>query len=776
MKKLLSLLLCICLMLGCVPAAEAKGGSFTLMIYLCGTDLESEAGAATADLREMVSAGVKKNGNLTVYIQTGGTRKWQTRGLANGQAERWVLSSQGIERIESLGKVNMGDQKSFADFLKYGFDNFAADRYGLVMWDHGCGATGGICLDELTKDMLYYPELYGALSAASKHRNYNKFAFIGFDACLMGTFETAAHMRPFADYMIASEELEPGSGWEYSSWLSQLAKNPDIDIEALGKTIVDGFISNTLARDRRDYATLSVINLNKLDTLAKAVEGMGASLSENLKSDFATISRLRQNMRSFGQISDYASDMIDMTVFADAFARYDANNSKAIKAALKNVIVYEKHTSNLNNVTGLSILVPMSTARSSNKYISQYNAANLMPQYSAFVKGMLSDLNSAPSSPFDFFGMPSVSEQSIQSAQIDWFSQYADDQSSYESSAGSLWGDMFGSGYGESNAADFSLDGFLSSLFGSGGTNYDTDYDASSASLWGGLEDDADTSFATDTGYGSDAFSSFWSDFVGGGQTETQQPSQGQTEQTPDLWGGLSGELTQPSTSSVQIETPDGQSVTLENPFGGTDSEYAYTIELTQEQMKYLAKAEANLMMDISDPDFECYVELGHVQNVVVDWNRGKIYGMFDGTWATLEGQMVCLNDQIANERYVRSLIPVTVNDVPRYLLVVFDEENPKGVVIGHTEGYTDEGLPARGYEELKKGDIVVPQYELLYWDEDGNQQVEPFEGDPITVRKNGVIEFGYKPVEGDADYVYGFCLNDIYGDTTYTEFTKLSF
>ncbi|MCR5235609.1 MAG: hypothetical protein K6E34_00220 [Lachnospiraceae bacterium] len=55
------------------------------------------------------------------------------------------------------------------------------------------------------------------------------FDFIGFDACLMATVETAYMLSPYADYMIASEEFEPGkpSGKngsdpgdyeEYSGW------------------------------------------------------------------------------------------------------------------------------------------------------------------------------------------------------------------------------------------------------------------------------------------------------------------------------------------------------------------------------------------------------------------------------------------------------------------------------------------------------------------------------------------------------------------------------
>ena len=70
----------------------------------------------------------------------------------------------------------------------------------------------------------------------------------------------------------------------------------------------------------------------------------------------------------------------------------------------------------------------------------------------------------------------------------------------------------------------------------------------------------------------------------------------------------------------------------------------------------------------------------------------------------------------------------------------------------------------------------MIPQYELIYWDENDEQMSEPFEGDPITVGANGAIDFGYDDVETEADYVYGFCLNDVFGGYQFTDFITLSF
>lgn len=747
MKKLLPLILCVVLSLCLVPEADAKSQTFTLMVYLCGTDLESDGGAATADLEEMVAAGVPKGGDLTVYIQTGGTKSWQTRGITDRKVERWTLSGKGLSKVDSVGSASMGDVSTFADFLVYGFDNYPADRYGLIMWDHGSGASGGLCYDEMTGDPLYYPEIYEGLEKARSRSGVSqKFAFIGFDACLMASYELANHLAPFADYMIASEELEPGSGWAYDEWLGDLAENPGMDIPTLGKKIVDSFIRSNSGFFRGDYATLSVCDLNRLDTLQAAVEELGASLTSELNTDFTGISRLRQNMRSFGEVSsNVASDMIDLTVFADVYGRYDAAAAKKVKSALNDVVVYSRYTSNLSNVSGMSILVPYATRSDFSTYMPYYETKNLSPNYSAFVKGMAQQMTSGSTS--GLWGNISVSQQSIQEAQVDWFGQYAQDQEAYSENASSLWDEWYGSDTQESS--DFSLGSFLSYLFSEDDSSYNTDYDSSASSLWGDLDDDTDTSFTSDSTPSLD-------DFINSllGDEDSQQDS---------------------SASSVTVQTGDGD-VTLDNPFAGTDSEYAYTVTLTQDQLNSLGKVEANLMLDVSDPDFECYVELGYVQDVITDWNNGKIYGLFDGTWATLDGQMVCMYDQIANENYIRSLIPVMVNGRNTYLLVIFDESTPGGRVAGYTDGYTEAGLPARQVWGLEKGDVVIPQYSLIYWDDDDEQQEEPFEGDPITVGRDGGIPFAIDAVETDADYVYGFCLTDIYGDSVFTDFTLISF
>ena len=74
MKRLVCLLFLV-LGVACAALAEAPARDLTVMVYMCGSNLESEYGSASADYREMVEAGV--GGNVSVLAMMGGSASWQ---------------------------------------------------------------------------------------------------------------------------------------------------------------------------------------------------------------------------------------------------------------------------------------------------------------------------------------------------------------------------------------------------------------------------------------------------------------------------------------------------------------------------------------------------------------------------------------------------------------------------------------------------------------------------------------------------------------------------
>ena len=113
-----------------------------------------------------------------------------------------------------------------------------------------------------------------------------KFDWIGFDACLMANMETAIAVEPYADYLIASEETEPGTGWYYTNWLSQLAGNTSLPTTSIGKAIIDDFIQASYQSSSRDKTTLSLIDLAEFSgTIPGIFSEFSKEITATIKSD-----------------------------------------------------------------------------------------------------------------------------------------------------------------------------------------------------------------------------------------------------------------------------------------------------------------------------------------------------------------------------------------------------------------------------------------------------------------------------------------------------------
>ncbi|MBR1472016.1 MAG: peptidase C11, partial [Lachnospiraceae bacterium] len=210
----------------------------TIMVYMCGTDLESKYGMATNDIKEMAAATLSDNVNIIVY--TGGCRQWKLSNISNSTNQIFQIKNGNLVQLESsMGNKAMTDPETLTEFIRYCAKNYPANRQMLIFWDHGGGSLSGYGYDE-THASAGSMSLAG-INTALKNAG-EKYDFIGFDACLMATVETDLMVSSYADYIIASEETEPGVGWYYTNWLTKLSKDPSMDTVEIGKNIVDDFV------------------------------------------------------------------------------------------------------------------------------------------------------------------------------------------------------------------------------------------------------------------------------------------------------------------------------------------------------------------------------------------------------------------------------------------------------------------------------------------------------------------------------------------------------
>lgn len=186
----------------------------TLMLYMCGSNLESESGAASRDIQEILRTGYNME-EVNVLAMIGGSTKWWG-GFSTNETAVYEISGRRPKKLYADGLLNMGQTDSLKLLLDYGYGNFPAEKYALVLWDHGGGPMRGVCWDSLySADNLSMNELRLALQNSPAFEQ--PLEWIGFDACLMASVETAKLVSPFSHYTLSCIDLTKMSQFEQAA-------------------------------------------------------------------------------------------------------------------------------------------------------------------------------------------------------------------------------------------------------------------------------------------------------------------------------------------------------------------------------------------------------------------------------------------------------------------------------------------------------------------------------------------------------------------------------
>ena len=362
---------------------KIKGGgedAVTIMVYMCGTDLESRSGMGTSDLQEMAAANIGSKVNLLVY--TGGCSSWRNNIVSSKVNQVYQVLNGGVKcLIKDAGRSPMTDPENLGSYIQWCAANYPADRYELILWDHGGGSVSGYGYDEKYKSSGSMT-LSGIRQALEK--GGVKFDFVGFDACLMATTETALMLGSYADYLVASEETEPGVGWYYTDWLNALNSNTSIPTVELGKKIVDSFVETCDRKCRGQKTTLSLVDLAELsNTVPGLLNSFSKSISTQIsRNNYQQIAQARNQSREFAASTKI--DQVDLVHLAVNTGLKEGNAlAKAIRAAVK----YNRTSVNMSNAYGLSIYFPY---RSSAKYVDSmsktYNEIGMDSDYTTCIR------------------------------------------------------------------------------------------------------------------------------------------------------------------------------------------------------------------------------------------------------------------------------------------------------------------------------------------------------------------------------------------------------
>lgn len=351
----------------------------TILVYMCGTDLESQQGMATSDLKEMANATYGKNINLLVY--TGGCSRWRNNVISSRDNQIYRISDGKFECLEdNMGSASMVNPETLVSFIEYGKKNYSADRMCLIFWDHGGGSVSGYGYDE--KVGHSQSMTLAGINTALKKANV-KFDFIGFDACLMATVENGLMLGQYADYMIASEETEPGVGWYYTNWLTKLGKNTSMPTIEIGKMIADDFVEVCGRQCRGQATTLSVVDLAELQaTVPKELKEFSVDTNEQIQQKkYKAVSNARSQTREFAQQSRI--DQIDLVDFAK---KLGTSEGKDLARVLQSAVKYNRTGGNISNAYGLSIYFPYKRTNKVNQMVSTYQAIGMDEEYTRCIQ------------------------------------------------------------------------------------------------------------------------------------------------------------------------------------------------------------------------------------------------------------------------------------------------------------------------------------------------------------------------------------------------------
>jgi hypothetical protein len=364
-------------------AFQASQAAYTILIYIEGTDLESKWNSATYNIEQMRQIGSSSNTNIV--ITTGAAKKegWQT-------VQRKLILPHHDYLLQDLQSVNMGLTSTIQDFFIWGINRFPANHYIAIFWDHGGGPNYGYGQDELhANTSTPINQLASAMKTVTQSTNKH-FEIIGFDACFLGNVETFAGLYPYANYLVGSEDLEPGQGWQYTTFLQYVKNNPTANGLNIGTVIANGYTEQNAG----DSTTLSVIRAASMPNLITAINQFSTALLPHVTTlqsiaNWKQIARVRVRTPDYGtsilenkiyDVADLISFAKDMTTTYQGIDPAVSNAASAVTIAAKSAVQYYKNSPNRGSSLGLTIYFPSVLSQ----YVANYPSVTLLNGSSFF--------------------------------------------------------------------------------------------------------------------------------------------------------------------------------------------------------------------------------------------------------------------------------------------------------------------------------------------------------------------------------------------------------
>ncbi|MCC7682750.1 clostripain-related cysteine peptidase [Janthinobacterium sp. FW305-128] len=268
-----------------------------------------------------------------------------------------------VDVAKSGDSVDMGSPIALKQFIQWSKKTHPAKHYMLVIWNHGQGwrfqlaangplkeqsARFGLTTQQLNAVPATTPAVAGYRAVSSDddtgHILYNrevqdviaaefttsKLDLLGYDACLMAMLETAYGVAPSVNVMVGSQELEPGSGWRYATWLDKLVAKPGMGAEDLSRAVVESYRQQYLD----EYlTTLSAVRLSAIAELAASLSNFSDAVRHAGDTELKALRKARASVLAYGaSVVPPLRTSVDLTALLKAYERNSENSALKSKS------------------------------------------------------------------------------------------------------------------------------------------------------------------------------------------------------------------------------------------------------------------------------------------------------------------------------------------------------------------------------------------------------------------------------------------------------------
>lgn len=330
---------------------NAQTKEWTLLVYMVGSDIVDDG---ITDVGEMLAAGNTDNINIVGLF--GGSKKsgWET------PTSSLFVNGQEFGQSFVPSTPNMANPLAITEFLNWGISNYPAQKYMLVFYNHGMDIRG-FGYDEVAEKSNSIPEIEQGIKNSDFILDNNKFELLGFDACLMASFEVQSSLRDVANYYIASEETEPWHAWNWTPVITALNTQSGLSGAEVGNIIIDHYIQHSIDLGSQNV-TLSVSDLSKVDALELSLEQLFESLDDDLYlENFIRARSKTEEYHKVIQNPEYSEDMVDIGDLVKHLLEIEPgleNEVDQVLAALDDMVYYERSDNTRPNAHGVSLYVP----------------------------------------------------------------------------------------------------------------------------------------------------------------------------------------------------------------------------------------------------------------------------------------------------------------------------------------------------------------------------------------------------------------------------------